>query len=96
MPRPSPDPPNQTDAVETEGLIIAALAVNVHQFGSDGRESIIDIDRETVAEQGVAAFFVNRFALDVHHVIVFEQTLANPEVVFFYLFSERVRWNSSP
>ena len=41
-----------------------------------------NIDGQAVAEEGVAAFAVNRGTLLVHHVIVFQQTLTDAEVVF--------------
>jgi hypothetical protein len=43
-----------------------------------------DVDFEPVAKQGMTAAFVNHFALRVHHIVVFEQTLTYAKVVFFY------------
>jgi hypothetical protein len=60
--------------------------VHLHEFGSDGGEGVVDIHGEAVAKQRVAAFFVNGLALDVHHVVVFEQAFADTEVVFLYFF----------
>ncbi len=44
---------------------------------------VADIHANAFSHQGVAAFFIDNGALLVHHVIVFEQMLADAEVVLF-------------
>ena len=48
-------------------------------------EHIVEVDGEAFAGQGVVPLFVDGFPLDVHHVIVLEQPLADAEVVFHFL-----------
>ena len=49
-------------------------------------EHVGDVRAQSVAMQCVAAAFVYDFALSVHHIIVLQQALPNPEIVFLDLF----------
>ena len=57
----------------------------MHQFSGDGCESVVDIHCEPVAKQRVAAFFINGFALDIHHIVILQEPLTRTKVVFFHL-----------
>ena len=48
-------------------------------------DHIYDIHTDTFAHQSVATLGVNNGTLLVHHVIVFQQTFTDTEVVFFHL-----------
>src|SRR5258707_15658676 len=43
-----------------------------------------NIQLQALAKQGIFSTFVNYLALRVHHVIIFQQSLTNAEVVFLY------------
>ena len=44
-----------------------------------------DVHPDTLPHQGVATLLINHRTLFVHHVVVFQQTLAHAEVVLFHL-----------
>jgi hypothetical protein len=67
----SKSPPSRCTCTSSEVMAVKALLIST---------------AKAVAKQGVAAFFVNGFALDVHHVVVFEQAFADAEVVFLHFF----------
>ena len=47
-------------------------------------DHIDDIHSDTLTHKGVAAFGVNHRTLFVHHIVIFQQTFTDTEVVFFY------------
>ena len=75
-----------TDQVEPE--IFKAVPTVWLMFCSDQlshiEDHVEDIDIDPFAEKCMATFFIDYFALRVHHVVVFEQTLTDTEVVLFH------------
>ena len=53
--------------------------------GNTVPDHIYDIHSDTFTHQGVATLGIDNCTLLIHHVIIFQQTLTDTEVVFFHL-----------
>ena len=67
-----------------EGLEVQSFAL-VHKQRNRIQHHVAEVDFNLVAADGVAPAGVHGFALIVHHVVVFEKTLTDAEVVLFHL-----------
>ncbi len=67
-----------------KSLKIKALSA-LHQKGDGVHHHIPEVDFHLVAANGVASAGVNRFALIIHHIVIFKKALTYAEVVFLYL-----------
>ena len=74
-----------TEQRQAERFELLFGVVGQHRSFDQFEEHVGDVRPNAVAVQGVAAALVNDLALRVHDVIVFEQALADAEVVFLDL-----------
>ena len=74
-----------TEQRQAERLELLFGVVGQHRSIDQFEEHVGDVRPDAVAVQGVAAALVNDLALRVHDVVVFEEALADAEVVFLDL-----------
>ena len=75
----------QRDRFAAEGFEGAVILVVGHQAFRHRLEHIVEVDRQTLAREGIFATLIDRLPLNVHHVVVLQQALADAEVVLFDL-----------
>ena len=66
-------------------FLIRHAGTPLHQHGRGVDHHVPEVDLNLVARNGVAPAGIDGFTLEVHHVVVFEQALADTEVVLFHL-----------
>ena len=49
-------------------------------------ECIVQIKRQTLTKQGIPTTGINNFTLRIHHIIIFQQSFTDTEIIFFYFF----------
>ena len=74
-----------TEQRQAERLELLFGVVGQHRSFDQFEEHVGDVRPNAIAVQGVAAALVNDLALRVHDVVVFEEALADAEVVFLDL-----------
>ena len=73
------------EQLHLEAFVVFRILVFVDELLTEVVHHVVEVDGETLAEQGVTALLVDDFTLGVHHVVVFEQVLTHAEVVLFDL-----------
>ena len=73
-----------------EQFQLEAFIVDFRMLVYNGTGCIVNriqhVQADTFSHQGVTAAGVDYVTLRVHHIVVFQQTLTDTEVVFFHLF----------
>ncbi len=72
--------------IHTEVFVFVLSAIALNDVANGLEEHIHNINADAFAHKCVVATCVNHLALRIHHVVVFEQTLADAEVVFLNAF----------
>ena len=71
--------------IHAEAFQIIRLFVFFHQSLTYIIHVVGNIHTDSLSQQGVTSFLVDYLALRVHHIIIFQQTLTDTEVIFFHL-----------
>ena len=71
--------------IHTETFQIISLLVFFHQRLAYIIHIIGNIHSDSLSQQRMTSFLVDHLTLRVHHVVIFQQTLTNTEVVFLHL-----------
>ena len=68
-----------------QALVVAGIVVVCYNLFGGIVQSVYYIHTYAFTDEGVVAFLVNDGSLRVHHIVVFEKTFTDTEVVLFYL-----------
>ena len=71
--------------IHTEAFQIISILVFFHQCLANIIHIVGNIHSDSLSQQSVTSLLVDHLTLRVHHIVIFQQTLTNTEVIFLHL-----------